>query len=105
MRRVTVVYHYEDGNWWADSPDPELETFVAGGRNLDETRKLAQEGAEFHLGTAVTLTELFDPQHVVTWLDLQPGPVPVVAYGGPAPGGSPRTKVTITPAQPVAVPC
>jgi len=60
MRNVTVVYHCEDGNWWADSPDPGLETFVAGGRSFEETRRLAWEGAEFHLGEEVTLLEMME---------------------------------------------
>lgn len=60
MRSVTVVYHCEDGNWWADSPEPGLETFVAGGRGLEETRELAAEGLEFHLGEQTALTEVFE---------------------------------------------
>jgi predicted RNase H-like HicB family nuclease len=100
MRRVTVIYHYEDGSWWADSPDKGLETFVAGGESLDQTRKLAREGAEFHLGERIALVELYDPQHVVTRLDMDKSPLPVVVYGGPASSESPRAKVTITPAQP-----
>ena len=60
MRFVTVVYHSEMGSWWADSPDSGLETFVAGGGSLDETRRVAGEGLEFHLGDRVTLTEVFE---------------------------------------------
>jgi len=60
MRFVTVVYHSEMGSWWADSPDPGLETFVAGGGSLEETRRVAGEGLEFHLGDRVTMTELFE---------------------------------------------
>jgi len=57
MRAVTVVYHYESGNWWADSPDSGLETFTAGGRNLEETQRLVAQGLEFHLGEKVAITE------------------------------------------------
>lgn len=60
MRTVTVVYHSEMGSWWADSRDPGLETFVAGGDTLDETRRLAGEGLEFHLGDKVALIEMFE---------------------------------------------
>jgi predicted RNase H-like HicB family nuclease len=105
MRRVTIVYHYESGSWWGDSPDPGLETFVAGGESLDETRKLAREGAGFHLGEKVALAERYDPQHVVTRLDVDPSPLPAIVYGGPASSPTPRAKVIITPAQPLPVPC
>jgi predicted RNase H-like HicB family nuclease len=104
MRRVTVVYHYQDGSWWGDSPTHGLETFVAGGRSLEETRRLAREGAEFHLGEKVRVTELFDPQHVVTRLDVNPS-TQVTVSGGPAPSGVPRIKVTLQPAQPDAMAC
>lgn len=60
MRSVTVVYHCEDGNVWSDSPDAGLETFVAGGRSFEETRRLAAEGLAFHLGEQVSLTEVFE---------------------------------------------
>jgi predicted RNase H-like HicB family nuclease len=60
MRTVTVVYHCEDGAWWADSPDPGLETFVAGADTLDETRRLAGEGLEFFVGDKVALIETLE---------------------------------------------
>jgi len=60
VRKVNVVYHCEDGNWWADSPDDGLETFVAGGRSFEETRRLAWEGLEFHLEEEVSLIEVLE---------------------------------------------
>lgn len=72
MRGITVVYHWEDGQWWADSPDPELETFVAGGRTLDETRRLAAEGAAFHLAEQVALTEVYEDGVLVVPDDPNP---------------------------------
>jgi predicted RNase H-like HicB family nuclease len=100
MRQVTIVYHYEDGNWWADSPDPDLTTFIAGGRSLEETRRLAHEGAEFHLNEDVTVIELFEPAHVMTSLEISHSEaLPVVVYGAPAPSGSPRTTVDLRPSQ------
>lgn len=60
MHTVTVVYHVENGTWWADSPDPGLKTFVAGSGTLDETRRLAAEGLEFFLTDRVTLIEVFE---------------------------------------------
>jgi predicted RNase H-like HicB family nuclease len=103
MRQVTVIYHYEDGTWWAESSTPGLETFVAGGGSLDETRRLAREGAEFHLQDKVRLAELFDPRHVVTQLRVDQAALHMTVSGGPAPSGGTRPKVTITPAQPCAM--
>lgn len=103
MRLVTVVYHYEDGQWWADSPLAGLETFVAGGRDLQETRQLAREGAEFHLGTPIRLKELFDPRQVMKSFVVEHS-ARVTVSGGPAPSSAAaRTRVTITPAQPCAI--
>ncbi len=103
MRQVTVIYHYEDGTWWAESPTPGLETFVAGGGSLDETRRLAREGATFHLEDKVRLTELYDPQPVVTHLSVVEPSSNVTIWGAPTPSAGIRPKVTITPAQPCAL--
>lgn len=98
MRSVTVVYHSEDGNWWADSPTPGLETFVAGGGALDETRRLAREGLEFYLGDEPLLTELYEGFPVLTYLETH-SDLPIVVSGG-MPGPSRRQKITVVPAQP-----
>jgi predicted RNase H-like HicB family nuclease len=103
MRQVTVVYHCEDGVWWADSPTPGLETFVAGGGSLDETRRLAREGAAFHLGDKVRVTELYDSQHVVTHFRVSQSALHMTVSGGSTPSGSTRPRVTLTPAQPCAM--
>jgi len=106
MRHVTVVYHYEDGCWWGDSPDQGLETFVAGGESLEETRQMAREGAEFHLGEEVALTELFDdPRHAVTYLEFDAPALVVTVSGGPERPLSPSAKVSVVPVQPRLVPC
>jgi predicted RNase H-like HicB family nuclease len=44
---VTVIYHYEDGNWWADSP--EVERWSAAAPDLDDLVRLATEGVAFAL--------------------------------------------------------
>ena len=98
MREVTVVYHYEAGNWWAESTTPGLETFAAGDESLDETRRLAREGAEFYLEDRVRLNELFDPQHVVTYLTVDSVATQVTVWGGP-PRAVSTPKVVVTPAQ------
>jgi predicted RNase H-like HicB family nuclease len=102
MHKVTVVYHCEDGGWWAESSSPGLETFVAGGGSLEEAKRMAREGLEFHLGGQVKLTELFEPASVVTYLETY-SEFPVTVSGGPPAPGRPRTKVTIAPAQPCAI--
>jgi hypothetical protein len=76
MRSVTVVYHCEDGTFWADSPDRGLATFVAGGRSFEETRRLAADGLRFHLGEQVCLTEIFEDGVLVDLYGL-PGSVAV----------------------------
>ena len=46
VRNVTVIYHREDGVWWADSPD--MPGFSAAGDSFKETRELAIEGVPFY---------------------------------------------------------
>jgi predicted RNase H-like HicB family nuclease len=58
MRTVTVIYHFEDGAWWAEST--ELPGFVAGAETFDETRNRVREGLEFDLGEPVEVDERFD---------------------------------------------
>lgn len=103
MRTVTVVYHCEDGNWWADSPTPGLETFVAGGESITETRRLAEEGLEFYLGEEVRLDELFEPTSVVTYLETTHSDLPITVYGGPPQPGRLPSTFTLAPALPCAI--
>jgi predicted RNase H-like HicB family nuclease len=70
MRTVVVVYHHEEGQWWAESPESGLEGFVAGGPTLDEARHQAQEGLEFYLKARVRIDERFDSSSIVTLLDV-----------------------------------
>ncbi len=102
MRRVTVVYHCEAGSWWAESTTPGLETFVAGAETLDETRRLAREGAALYIGDKVRLTEYFDVQNVVTHFKVEPSAAQVTVSGGP-PRPVKTPKVVLTPAQPCAL--
>lgn len=46
VRSVEIVYHREDGVWWADSPD--MPGFSAAGDTFAETRKLAIEDLSFY---------------------------------------------------------
>jgi hypothetical protein len=105
MRTVTVVYHCEDGNWWSDSAEHGLETFVAGGRSFEETRRLTWEGVEFHLGERVALNELYEDGRPV---DQAPRAVfdvsgPDVAIPAPATSRQ-AVPVTLDPAEPLVKP-
>ncbi|SRR6266567_1895508 len=104
MRTVTVVYHSETGSWWADSPDVGLETFVAGGGSLDETRRLAGEGLEFYLGDKVALVELFEDRTPVE-APLTTPPVSIDASGLDLPNNTATMPavvfLTAAPVQPI----
>jgi predicted RNase H-like HicB family nuclease len=104
MRTVTMIYHCEAGTWWGDSPDPGLETFVAGGRSLDETRLLAQEGLEFHLGEQVHIEEYFAPDSTLTRLEIEPDS-PLVASGALTSSGSPAKVPPLVASEPRLLPC
>jgi predicted RNase H-like HicB family nuclease len=45
MMTARVIYHYEDGSWWAESPD--VPRWSAAGETFNEVRKLAEEGIPF----------------------------------------------------------
>lgn len=51
---ASLRWHYEDGTWWAESP--EYPEWVGGADSLDEARLLAHGGLYF-LGTS----EVHDP--------------------------------------------
>ncbi len=63
MRTVTVVYHFEDGSWWAESD--EVPGFVAGADTFEEARARVREGLEFDLGEPVGVDERFDDEAAV----------------------------------------
>jgi hypothetical protein len=101
MRSVTVVYHCEDGNVWADSPDPGLGTFVAGGRSFEETRRLAAEGLAFHLGEQVSLTEVFEDGVLVDLYGLA-GSVAIESSAFAAPESRTTTRPATVSLRPAA---
>lgn len=55
-RKPCVIYHYEDGSWWAESPD--VDRWYAAGDSYAEVAKLAKEGIPFALTAAIK--ELLD---------------------------------------------
>ena len=58
MDAVTVVYHYEDGLWWAESP--EVPEFSGGGNTYVEAQAAARDGLAFALEHPVVLDERLD---------------------------------------------
>lgn len=47
MSATQVIYHREDGVWWAESPD--VEGFGASADTLEELRPLVRQGLAFYL--------------------------------------------------------
>lgn len=48
METIRVIYHHEDGGWWAESPD--VERWYAAGDTYADVAELAAEGIPFALG-------------------------------------------------------
>jgi predicted RNase H-like HicB family nuclease len=55
-KTVRVIFHHEDGSWWAESPD--VDRWYAAGDSYAEVAKLAKEGIPFALTAAIE--ELLD---------------------------------------------
>jgi predicted RNase H-like HicB family nuclease len=47
MRSIHVIYHHEEGSWWAESPD--LKGWTAIADTYEEIVKLVEEGIPFAL--------------------------------------------------------
>jgi hypothetical protein len=62
-RKITIVYRYTDGRFYATSPD--LTGFDLSGGNLHETRQLVREDLARFLDPAVELREVL-PRDVET---------------------------------------
>lgn len=59
METVRVIYHHEDGSWWAESPD--VERWYAAGDSYAQVAKLAEEGIPFALERDDVVLEHFVP--------------------------------------------
>lgn len=59
METVRVIYHHEDGSWWAESPD--VDRWYAAGDSYAEVAKLAEEGIPFALEHDDVVLEHFVP--------------------------------------------
>lgn len=53
--QVRMVYHFEDGSWWADSED--APGYYAGAATLGQLRERVHEGLEFHFEDSVEVTD------------------------------------------------
>ena len=51
MSKASLRWHYEDGTWWAESP--EFPEWSGGAESLDEARLLAHGGLRFMGATSV----------------------------------------------------
>ena len=59
MKKIRVVFHFEDSIWHISSPD--IERWIAGAKTLAQARELAVEGVEFCLESKeFTIDEIFD---------------------------------------------
>jgi len=58
MKPVRVNYHYEEGGWWAESPD--IKGWLAVADTWEEIVKLVEEGIPFALACEAEL-EHFQP--------------------------------------------
>ncbi|MGH3548405.1 MAG: type II toxin-antitoxin system HicB family antitoxin [Pseudonocardiaceae bacterium] len=54
--KIAVVFHYDNGSWWAEAPD--VPDYVAWADTFDELRLLVQEGLEFRLERRVNIVEV-----------------------------------------------
>lgn len=54
--QVRVVYHFEDGAWWADSEDSP-GYYAGGGGSFEQFRERVREGLVFHLNEPVEISE------------------------------------------------
>ena len=56
MKKVKIIYHREDGIWWAESDD--VPDFSAAADTFHDIRKLALDGIDFTLdGAPTSITE------------------------------------------------
>ena len=63
MTAASLRWHYEDGAWWAESP--EFPEWIAGASSLDEARILAHDGLYF-MGAASVIDPFTMPLGQVT---------------------------------------
>jgi predicted RNase H-like HicB family nuclease len=61
MDTIRVIYHHENGTWWAESPD--VQGWSAAADTYAETRQLAEDGVRFALERDEVRVEHFVPEH------------------------------------------
>jgi predicted RNase H-like HicB family nuclease len=64
MKLVRVNYHYEEGGWWADSPD--LKGWTAIADTYEELAELVEEGVPFALECEAELKHTLPGKHLAT---------------------------------------
>jgi predicted RNase H-like HicB family nuclease len=60
MDTIRVIYHHEDGAWWAESPD--VVGWSAAANSYPATRQLAEDGIRFALERDDVRLEHFVPE-------------------------------------------
>lgn len=90
MKRARIVLHYEDGSWWAESPD--LEGFTVVAQTLRELQSAVREAVAFHLKSndPVEISESLaaaQPAAEVSWVSRTGGQ------------GSPRVRTRVPQAR------
>ena len=60
MQTIRVIYHYEEGGWWAESP--EIDRWKAIADTFPEVRRLAEEGVRFALDREDVEVEHYLPE-------------------------------------------
>lgn len=73
MRTVEVIFHREDGIWWAEAKE-DGELYGASSSSLAELRSLVAEGLEFMLDEPVQVDERRADGPSLSWLS-KPGVV------------------------------
>ena len=77
MEPIRVLYHTEDGTWWADSPD--VPGWIGGADTFDETRRLVEEGIPWALERDDVVLEHYVPAPSVVAAEAAPTEPPMRA--------------------------
>jgi predicted RNase H-like HicB family nuclease len=56
MDPIRVIYHHEEGAWWAESPD--VKGWLAAADTYEEIAKLVEEGIPFALEREVEIEHI-----------------------------------------------
>ena len=93
MPVARVIYHFEDGTWWAESPD--VERWSAAAETLPGLIRLVEEGVPFALDIENIEVRHMAAPEVVQVLTAKTAGTPVrVRLIAHQPGGGVRVETT-----------